>query len=85
MMCVSCVCVHCVVLCRPPGGGSHGDGGPSGPHISSKVFKTAQQLAGEAMLTRLLKEVDGVSFSFRYKVSSHYTKKASCVQCRIRI
>ena len=28
--------------------------------------KTAQQIAGEAVLSRVLEEVEGVNFSFRY-------------------
>ena len=54
------------------GGGedSPGDGpGPSHrPHLSSSsssmMKKTAQQIAGERILSRVVEEVDGVSFSF---------------------
>ena len=46
------------------GDGSHGNGG--GYKGSSNVLKkTTQQLAGEAVLCRLVTEVDGASFSFR--------------------
>ena len=54
------------------GGDSPGDGpGPSHrPHpppssSSSVMKKTAQQIAGERVLSRGVEEVDGVSFSFK--------------------
>ena len=51
------------------GDGSHGNGGDGnggGYKGSSNVLKkTTQQLAGEAVLCRLVTEVDGASFSFR--------------------
>ena len=47
------------------GGRSHQGGEGGGPCSSSEALKTDQQIAGEAVLTRIVKEVDGVSFSFR--------------------
>ena len=55
------------------GGDSPGDGpGPSHrPHpppsssSSSVMKKTAQQIAGERVLSRVVEEVEGVSFSFK--------------------
>ena len=54
------------------GGDSPGDGpGPSHrshppPSSSSSVMKkTAQQIAGERVLSRVVEEVEGVSFSFK--------------------
>ena len=53
-------------------GGGDGDGPPddgSGPSPhrpqSSVMKKTAQQVAGEALIGRLVEEVDGSCFSFR--------------------
>ena len=43
------------------GDGGGGDGGKGG----SFVKKSAQQLAGEAVLSRLVTEVDGSAFSFQ--------------------
>lgn len=55
---------------RGGGGGDFpGDGpGPSHrpPPSSSVMKKTAQQIAGESVLSRVVKEVEGVSFSFRW-------------------
>ena len=51
------------------GGDSPGDGpGPSHrrPPSSSVMKKTAQQIAGEGVLSRVVEEVEGVSFSFRW-------------------
>ena len=53
---------------RGGGGDSPGDSpGPSHrPHPSSSVMKkTAQQIAGERVLSRVVEEVEGVSFSFK--------------------
>ena len=53
------------------GGDSPGDGpGPSHrphppPSSSSVMKKTAQQIAGERVLSRVVEEVDGISFSFK--------------------
>ena len=52
------------------GGDSPGDGsGPSHrphpPPSSSVMKKTAQQIAGERILSRVVEEVDGISFSFK--------------------
>ena len=46
--------------------GDSGDGGRQGgrPGPSSEVLKTAEQEAGERLLTQLAREVDGVSFTF---------------------
>ena len=52
------------------GGDSPGDGpGPSHrwpPGSSSVMKKTAQQIAGESVLSRVMEEVEGVNFSFRW-------------------
>ena len=59
------------------GDGGHGDGGygdrGSGSRRdhgrlrdSSVMKKTAQQLEGERVLSRIVQELEGVSFSFRY-------------------
>ena len=51
------------------GGDSPGDGpGPSHrlPPSSSVMKKTAQQIAGEGVLSRVVEEVEGVSFSFQW-------------------
>ncbi len=53
----------------PPPGPSHpssGSGSSRQPHPppSSVIKKTPQQVAGEAVIGRLVKEVDGVCFSF---------------------
>ena len=45
------------------GGGGGGRGGPPGD--SSRMKKSAQQVAGERVLSRAVQEVEGVSFSFR--------------------
>lgn len=46
-------------------GGSGDRPGPSHrPPSSSVMKKTAQQIAGEAVLTRVVQAVEGVSFSF---------------------
>ncbi len=54
---------------RPNGGGSPpGDGPvPSPPHHHSRppAKRTPQQVAGEAVIERLVAEVDGSCFSFR--------------------
>ena len=47
---------------RRGGGGGEGGGGEGG---SSVVKKTAQQLAGEAVLSRLVASVDGAGFTFQ--------------------
>ena len=51
------------------GGDSLGDGpGPSHrrpPGSSSVMKKTAQQIAGESVLSRVVEEVEGVNFSFK--------------------
>ena len=53
------------------GGDSLGDGpGPSHrphppPPSSSVMKKTAQQIAGERVLSRVVEEVEGISFSFK--------------------
>ena len=46
----------------PPSGGDEGGGGKD---ISSGGYKTAQQVAGEAVLQRVMEDVEGVSFSFQ--------------------
>ena len=51
---------------RRGGGGGGDDGGGGG---NSVIKKTAQQLAGEAVLSRLVSEVDGASFSFQWVAS----------------
>ena len=47
------------------GGGGGGGGGGRPPGDSSRMKKSAQQLAGERVLSRAVQEVEGVSFSFR--------------------
>ena len=47
------------------GGGEEGGGGGDGPSFSSDMKKTAQQIAGERVLSRVVEEVEGVAFSFR--------------------
>ena len=47
------------------GGDDGGSGGLSPPGDSSVMKKTAQQIAGEQVLGRVVEAVDGVSFSFR--------------------
>ncbi|KAL5493773.1 hypothetical protein EMCRGX_G014997 [Ephydatia muelleri] len=59
----------------PPSGGDEGGGGKD---ISSGGYKTAQQVAGEAVLQRVMEDIEGVSFSFHeaLEVASFIRKTA---------
>ena len=46
-------------------GRRRGEGRREGESSGSVLKKTAQQIAGEMVLARVVSEVDGASFSFR--------------------